>query len=159
MSLPARAVIPPGGLFPRRMRELPGGRWTRIGLRTLHLIGVAGLGGAYLYPIDPALWQPYLLLTLFSGVALLLSEVWSHGIWLIQLRGLFIAVKCVLLGMGLLLPTAASPWVLIAAVALSGIIAHAPGRFRYYSPWHRRVYTYDDWLTDLESPRASKPEY
>ncbi|WP_210396920.1 hypothetical protein [Motiliproteus sediminis] len=154
MSAPARAVIPPGGLFPRRMRELPGGRWTRIGLRTLHLVGVAGVGGAYLYPIDPALWHPYLLLTLLSGAALLLSEVWSHGIWLIQLRGLFIALKCVTLGLGLLLPATAAPGVLITAVVISGVIAHAPGRFRYYSPWHRRVYTYDDWLNELEAVRA-----
>ena len=151
MATSARSVIPLGGLFPRQMRELPGGRWSRIALRTLHLIGVAGLGGAYLYPLDPALWQPYLLLTLVSGIALLLSEVWSHGIWLIQLRGLFIALKCVLLGIGLLLPHSLAPMVLIATLIISGVIAHAPGRFRYYSPWHRRVYTYDDWLADLET--------
>ncbi|HEY5718466.1 MAG TPA: hypothetical protein VIS52_08220 [Motiliproteus sp.] len=154
MPMPARSVIAPGGLFPLQMRELPGGRWTRISLRTLHLIGIAGLGGAYLYPLDPAQWHPYLLLTLVSGGLLLLSEVWSHGIWLIQLRGLAITLKCAVLLGGLLLPDADLA-VLFVVIAISGVIAHAPGRVRYYSPWHRRVYTYDDWLEEYGNDRTN----
>jgi len=157
MRIPARIVRAPGGLFPRRMRDLPGGRWSRIGLRSVHLLGVAGLGGAYLYPLDPVLWHPYLLLTLVSGILLLLGEIWSHGIWLIQLRGLAILLKCLLLGVGLLLPQA-NPAVLVAVIAISGVIAHAPGRVRYYSPWHRRVYTYDDWLAEVEHDRAGQSQ-
>lgn len=151
MTSSTRSLLRPGGLFPLQMRDLPGGRWLRIVLRTLHLIGIAGVGAAYLYDVDEALWQPYLLLTIFSGLALLLSEVWSHGIWLIQLRGLSILVKCAVLGVGLLLPHSASPLVLILVVAISGVIAHAPGRVRYYSLWHRCVYTYDDWFKDVSS--------
>jgi len=154
MLFSARSLLAPGALFPRQMRDLPGGRWARIALRTLHLIGIAGLGGAYLYPLAPALWHPYLLLTLGSGVLLLLSEIWSHGIWLIQLRGLAILLKCALLGLGLLLPQS-SATVLFAVVAISGVIAHAPGRVRYFSLWHGRVYTYDDWLKDLDDDRAT----
>jgi hypothetical protein len=131
--------------FPVRSRQFAGKRWCKIGLRTLHLFGIAGIGGAYLYQAQAADWQPFLWLTLATGITMVLIELWSHGIWILQVRGLAIAFKLVLLGVGLLLPAAADPWLLFVVITISGIISHAPSRQRYYSPFYGRKITLDDW--------------
>ena len=124
-------------LFPSQARSFPGMRWVNIALRTLHLIGVAGLGGAYLYAAPQLQWQPYLLLTLLSGIGLVAISIYATALWLLQLRGLVILFKLVLLGLMLWWPGFSLP-LGIAVIVLSSVIAHAPGNFRYYSPWHRR---------------------
>ena len=55
-------------LFPVESRFFPGQRWANISLRTLHLIGVAGLGGGFLYPAEGEGWRLFLDLTIASGV-------------------------------------------------------------------------------------------
>jgi len=112
-------------------------RWANIVLRTMHLIGIAGIGGAYLYPAENAAWAPYLWLTLASGFSLIGISLYSNGIWLIQLRGLAILLKLLLLLLLALVPQASLP-VIFLIIILSSVIAHAPGNLRYYSPWHRR---------------------
>lgn len=124
-------------LFPLNGRSFPGMRWLNITLRTLHLIGIAGIGGAYLYPAEQAAWIPYLWMTLFSGFSMMGISLYSNGIWLLQLRGLAILLKLMLLCSLLFYPKASLP-VILMVIALSGVIAHAPGNLRYYSPWHRR---------------------
>ncbi len=124
-------------LFPHHSRTFPGKRWLNISLRTLHLIGVAGLGGAYLYAAPHELWQPYLWLSLGSGFALLLISIFSNGVWLLQLRGLLILFKLVLLAVMLWLP-GFSLQLGVAVIVISSVIAHAPGNVRYYSLWHGR---------------------
>jgi hypothetical protein len=123
--------------FPQQSRTFPGKRWLNISLRTLHLIGVAGLGGAYLYAAPKELWEPYLWLSLGSGVALVTTSLYSNGIWLLQLRGLLILFKLGLLGAMLWLP-GFSLQLGVTVIVLSSVIAHAPGNVRYYSIWHRR---------------------
>jgi len=124
-------------IFPAVSRGFPGMRWLNISLRTLHLIGIAGIGGAYLYPAETAAWTAYLWLTLLSGVALVGLSLYSNGIWLLQLRGLAIVLKLLLLLWLVFVPRLSLP-VVIAVIVLSSVIAHAPGNLRYYSPWHRR---------------------
>ena len=84
-------------LIPAQTRSFVGKRWVFITLRTLHLIGVAGLGGGFLYASPKPLWVPYLTLTLASGIAILSLEIWSNGIYLIQLRGVAVVIKLLLL--------------------------------------------------------------
>ncbi len=124
-------------LFPPHSRTFPGKRWFNISLRTLHLIGVAGLGGAYLYDAPHELWQPYLWLSLGSGFAMVVLSLFSNGVWLLQLRGQLILFKLVLLGLMLWWPTFNLPLGMLVIV-LSSVIAHAPGNVRYYSLWHGR---------------------
>ncbi len=104
-------------------------------LRTLHLIGVAGLGGGFLYQAMDQSWRLYLWLTMFSGIGLVLISVWSNGIWLLQLRGQAILFKLVLLGSIPLWPLLKLP-VLILVLVISGIISHAPASVRYHSLYH-----------------------
>ena len=135
--LPERPASLRQQLFPARSRGFPGKRWVNIGLRTLHLVGTAGLGGAYLYQASPADWLPYLWLTVTTGMVMALLECWSNGIWLIQLRGLVIMLKLVLLAL-IGLTQGAELVLFLLVIGLSGVIAHAPGSVRYYSPYHGR---------------------
>ncbi|MCW8957907.1 MAG: hypothetical protein OQL21_02570, partial [Gammaproteobacteria bacterium] len=64
-------------LFPHQPRNFAGQRWLNIVLRALHLVGVAGIGGSFLFALDEVLWRPYWYLTLGSGIALSLLYLWS----------------------------------------------------------------------------------
>lgn len=125
-------------IFPEHARALPAQRWFRISLRTLHLIGFSGLGGAFLFDLDPSLWLPYWWLTVISGSLLVLIELWINGIWLLQLAGQVIILKLLLLSAIQWWP-AADKLIFIGVIILSGVISHAPARWRHYSIWHRRV--------------------
>jgi len=122
-------------LFPDHNRGFPAKRWVKIGLRTLHLVGLAGVGGGFLYGAASEAWLPYFWLVVITGWLLVLIEVWSNGIWLIQLRGLAIVLKLVIFytifywQTGLVLG-------FISVVVISGLIAHAPADIRYFSAWH-----------------------
>jgi hypothetical protein len=124
-------------LFPAESRLFPGQRWLNISLRTLHLIGVAGIGSGILYPAPEGASDLYLYLTLASGLFLSLVSVWSNAIWLLQLRGQAIILKLLLLALIPVWP-GAGVWLLIMVIVISGYIAHAPGDVRYYSIYHRR---------------------
>lgn len=123
-------------LFPAESRLFSGQRWVNISLRTLHLIGLAGIGSGLLYPAPADASSNYLYLTLASGLVLTLISVWSNAIWLLQLRGQAIILKLLLLALILVWP-AASAWLLIVVIIISGYISHAPGDVRYYSIYHR----------------------
>lgn len=124
-------------IFPNPKRDFRGKRWLKILLRTLHLIGIAGVGGGILLNIEPTLWSIYLQLTIFSGCAYLLLEFWTNGIFLLQLRGLSILLKLGLLYGMYIWPDYAIT-ILILIIIISSVISHAPGNLRYYSIFHRR---------------------
>jgi hypothetical protein len=113
-------------------------RWSKISLRTLHLLSVAGVGGGVLFALDKALWVNYWWLALVSGVLLMLIDVIANPVWLIQIRGLVIYVKVIALA----LMSGHAVWdpiLLIIIIIISAVVSHAPGNVRYYSLYHRRV--------------------
>ena len=119
------------GFFPKQARYFPGQRGINILLRTAHLVGVAGIGGGFLFGLDEALWQPWWWLTLVTGVLLSLLYLYSDGRWLLQLKGQVILLKLALLALAFLVPGwRAELFVLV--ILLSGLIAHAPGAVRGY---------------------------
>jgi hypothetical protein len=124
-------------IFPAKSRFLPAHRWINITLRTLHLIGITGLGAGFFYMgVDDA-WYNYFYLTLGTGLLLTLLSVWSNGIWLVQLRGQLIIFKLLLLITAMVLPDLKLGLVILL-IALSSVVSHAPGDIRYYSLYHRR---------------------
>lgn len=126
-------------LFPAEPRRLKGGRWLNIALRSLHLVGVAGIGGGFLLGVEMDRWQPYWTLALGSGIALTLLYLWSSAAWLFQLRGGVIVLKVALLGLAMSLPEWRSQ-LFVLVILLSGLIAHAPGEVRGFGwrpPWAR----------------------
>ncbi len=112
-------------------------RLLNIALRTLHLIGILGVGGAIIFNVAAAQVAPWLWLTLLSGAGLMSLSIGSNRLFLIQLRGLVILLKLILLAL-ILYTDGADLVLLIAITLLSGIIAHASGNIRYYSIFHGR---------------------
>ena len=128
-------------LCPREERTFKGSRWVSISLRTLHLIGLLGAGGGFLFQAPKAVWLPYWILCMISGIGMVCLYVWYTAIWLVQLRGLTVIVKFGLLSA---LPLLAGYEVhaLTCVIVVSSIISHAPGDVRYYSVFHRRRIKY-----------------
>jgi hypothetical protein len=124
--------------FPPRRRGFRGKRWVNIALRTVHLLGVAGMGGALLGGVAQSAWRPYLYLTLITGLAMLVLELWSSAIYLLQVRGQATLLKVALVA-ALPLAPGLEATVVVLAIVISGIVSHAPASVRYYSVFHGRV--------------------
>jgi len=113
-------------------------RWSKISFRTLHLLAVAGVGGGVLFDLDKSLWLNYWWLALVSGVLLMLIDVVSNPVWLVQIRGLVVFLKLILLVLMGSYP-AWDNYLLIFIIIISGVISHAPSNLRYYSIYHRKI--------------------
>ena len=120
------------------MKKLTVKRWTKISLRTLHLLAVAGVGGGILFGLEKDLWINYWWLALVSGVLMMVIDIVSNPVWIVQVRGLVIFLKLILLAFLGSNPSL-DGWLLAVIIIMSGIISHAPGQLRYYSLYHRKV--------------------
>ena len=110
-------------------------RLSKVIVRTIHLVGIAGLFGN---AMTGSFASVYITLTIVSGVILTLMEAWSNPIWFVQLRGIALYLKLLLL-----LPLHGDPDkaipCLIAVIAISGFMSHAPSWIRYFSVLHWQV--------------------
>ncbi len=113
-------------------------RWSKISLRTLHIVAVAGMGGGILFGLDQAQWLHYWWLSLVTGVLLVAIDALSNPVWLIQVRGLAVYIKLVLLVLLWKYPDCDIA-LLLMIIVLSAVISHAPSKLRYYSLYHRKV--------------------
>ena len=117
-------------------------RWTKISLRTLHLLAVTGVGGGVLFGLEKSLWLNYWWLALATGGLMMLMDMISNPVWIVQVRGLVIILKLILLGFLGRYP-AWDSFLLIFIIIISAVISHAPGKLRYYSIYHRKIITSD----------------
>jgi hypothetical protein len=118
-------------------------RLTKVAVRTIHLIGMAGMFGAAMYG---AAEPTYFYLTMLSGVVLVAMEAYSGWIWCVQLRGVAVYLKLLLLAL-LHVALQHTMVILIVMIAVSGFMSHAPGWIRYYSLLHGKVvYSHKDLL-------------
>lgn len=117
-------------------------RWSKISLRTLHLLAVAGVGGGILFALEKDLWINYWWLAMASGILMMLIDMISTPVWIVQVRGVVIVVKLILLAL-----LGSSPvwdsFLLAVIIIISAVISHAPGKLRYYSLYHGRVINSD----------------
>ena len=120
------------------MNTVTSKRWTKISLRTLHLLSVAGVGGGILFGLEKDLWVDYWWLALVSGGLMMLIDVISNPVWAVQVRGLVIFLKLILLALLGISPSW-DPFLLLVIIVISGVISHAPGNLRYYSFYHKKV--------------------
>ena len=113
-------------------------RWLKVVIRSLHIVGIAGVSGGIFFELPPEAWRGYVHLAVATGLLLITVDSFSNHHWFTQVRGVAIYCKLGLLCLlGLGPPT--SHYSLVAILLISGVIAHAPGKFRYYSLLHRRV--------------------
>jgi hypothetical protein len=113
-------------------------RWSKISLRTLHLLAVAGVGGGILFALEKDLWINYWWLALVSGVLMMVMDIAANPVWIVQVRGVVIIIKIILLALMVSYPAWGS-FLLLVIIIISAVISHAPGKLRYYSCYHRRV--------------------
>ncbi len=113
-------------------------RWTKISLRTLHLLAVAGVGGGILFGLEKDLWINYWWLAMASGFLMMLIDIISNPVWVVQVRGVSIFIKLILLACLGSNPDWDGPLVVLIII-ISAVISHAPGKLRYYSVYHRKV--------------------
>lgn len=113
-------------------------RWSKVSLRTLHLLALAGVGGGVLFAVDQSLWVNYWYLALGSGALMMLIDLVSNPLWIIQVRGFSILFKLVLLAFLGSRPDW-DAYLLAVVIIISAVISHAPGSVRYYSLYHRKV--------------------
>ena len=123
---------------PSPQRNFKGQRWVRISLRTAHLIGMAFLVGGTAQGHAPADQPAALWATLVSGLLFIAIEVFNTGVWLVQLSGLAVMAKVLLLAAAVAAP-GSGVTLLVIAIVIGGISSHMPGKYRYYSLWHGRI--------------------
>ena len=125
------------------MNKTSAKRWIKISLRTLHLLAVAGVGGGILFGLEKDLWINYWWLAMASGVLMMLVDIISNPVWLVQVRGVSIFIKLILLAC-----LGANPdwdgFLMMLIIIISAVISHAPGKLRYYSLRHRKVVSSDN---------------
>ena len=125
------------------MNKLTLKRWTKISLRTLHLLAVAGVGGGVLFGLEKDLWLNYWWLAMVSGGLMMLIDIISNPVWMVQIRGIIVFLKLVLL----IFLGSYPQWdglLLSIIIIISAVISHAPGKLRYYSLYHGKVITSDN---------------
>lgn len=117
-------------------------RLAKVIVRTLHLVGIAGVfGGAMTQTSAPV----YLAVAIISGVVLTIMEAYSGPIWFVQLRGVSLYIKLLFLWLMHRHPELSIPC-LIAVIVISGFMSHAPSWIRYFSVLHGRVVLSDNEL-------------
>lgn len=110
------------------IRDFPGKRWFNVGLRTAHLLAVVLFGAALLGAGDVATSA---LLTLGSGLAMFVIDLWANPAHLREVAGFGVIVKLSLLALAVVHPELglAVFWVILV---LSTLLSHAPGGFRHH---------------------------
>ena len=114
-------------------------RGISIALRTLHLASFGILLGGHAFAIQGERLLTALILTIASGIGLMVVEVYVFGVqWLFLGKGLVILLKLAIL--------IAIPYYweyrllfLLLVVAIASVGSHMPGRYRHYSFLYHRL--------------------
>lgn len=110
-------------------------RLTKVIVRTLHLVGVAGTFGNAMMGVSTSV---YISLAIYSGILLVAMDAYSGLLWFVQLRAVAVYIKLLLLLLMHLYPSITIPC-LITIIIISGFMSHAPSWIRYYSVVHRQM--------------------
>jgi hypothetical protein len=137
-TLPDQVVMLKSILFPSPVRSFKGQRWVRISLRSGHLISMGLLLGGYAGGLAMAQLTGPLWWTIATGAAFVCVELYCSCIFLLQLKGIAVVVKALLLLAAWMAPSVALPC-MVTAVAIGGVSSHMPGALRYFSPLHGKV--------------------
>lgn len=125
-------------VFPEESRRFPGKRWLNVIIRSIHLCSASGYAGGFLFDVPYEQLRIFYIATALTGLAMILMDVLTNGVWLIQNRGWMILLKVILLGQ-LALIDPYQKWGILGIIFLSGIVSHGTAAFRYYSIYHRQM--------------------
>ncbi|TKB49418.1 hypothetical protein FCL40_08785 [Ferrimonas sediminicola] len=112
-------------------------RLGKSSLRALHVLGIIGASGGFFYEVEKALWLPWWILAMSTGLILMAWEVIRSPLWLVQMKGVLTLTKVVLVA--LCYPLSQFKVPLFCLVALISVVtSHGPAGLRHYSVVHRR---------------------
>ncbi|MBC8424256.1 hypothetical protein H8E07_09050 [bacterium] len=132
--------IPDGPFFrtliPPEPRHYKGQRWVKMLARSAHVVLSGIYLGAYVFHVDPETRWPWFLAALISGLLMVCLDLFESGGFLLQLRGLVVVGKLIVLAA---LPVFgdAAVWVLAFVAVCSVISSHASSNVRYFLIWGR----------------------
>ncbi|MCQ1059742.1 hypothetical protein LRP52_27610 [Photobacterium sp. ZSDE20] len=112
-------------------------RLSKTAIRAMHILGIAGSAGGFLYGVDKSLWIHWWIMAMVTGLIMTGLEIRQSRLWLIQLKGVLTYLKLGLLSCFFLIPQH-KPELFIIILVMSVVIAHGPAGLRHYSIWHRR---------------------
>lgn len=124
-------------LLPLPPRRLPQARAWNVVFRTAHLAAVGTLLGGHVFVVAPDRLLVWLWVSMATGAALMAIEAFATLDWLMQVSGLLVLFKLLLLLLILASWDARVP-ILYTVVAIAGIGSHMPGKYRHYSVYYRR---------------------
>lgn len=132
-------------LFPATPRNFPLRRWVRILLRSLHIITAGILLGGHVFDQPVTVLEPWLWGTVISGVFILITDLHASFAVLLELRGIAVVIKTILL---LLIPLF---WeerrvLLILALVIGVVSSHMPKQYR-----HKLLFRNSRITTDMRS--------
>jgi hypothetical protein len=111
---------------------LSASRAWNIAFRTAHIAVTGALFGGHVFAIAAKRLLPCLYLTILTGIALLIVELYPEWRRLFEVRTVMIAAKLLLLCL--------IPWlwsyrvpILILVIVIASVGSHMPRRYRYYS--------------------------
>jgi hypothetical protein len=123
-------------LIPPEPRRYPGQRWVKMSARSAH-VALSGIYlGALVFQIEPALREPWFLAAMFSGLVMFCLDLVESGAFLLQLRGVVLVGKLLLLAFVPALGSVAV-WLVAFVAFVSVISSHASSKFRYFLVWGR----------------------
>ncbi len=117
-------------LFPRVPRDFTFRRGVRIGLRALHIFTAGTLLAGYIFDQPVAVLELWLFGTVISGFLLLATDLHASLAVLLEVRGLAVFAKLVLMA---LVPVFwdARVSLLFAALVIGAVTSHMPGKYRH----------------------------
>ena len=131
-------------LFPAEPRDFPQRRNLRTLLRALHILAGGVLLGDIFSPTGPLL-IPWLWFAVGTGAALMATDLYASFSILLEMRGLIIIIKLLLLIVAAIHP-AMITLALITIIMIGGISSHMPGSFR-----HRVLFLKGRFTSDCRS--------
>jgi hypothetical protein len=107
-----------------------GRRLLNVACRTVHLLAFAVLLGGHLWGVEASRVRPAFWLAIPSGLALAALEIAADRHWIVEARGLLVALKVGLVALALLVEELRVVLLLVVAV-IASIGAHMPRWFRH----------------------------
>ena len=101
-------------------------RWFRIGMRTVHIASIVGLVGGVLFSVGTERLAGWAAATFLSG-----SLLADDRPYLRELRAFALVLKLAIVALAYLLDS----WrvvLLFVVIAISTVVSHMPGRWRYH---------------------------
>lgn len=117
-------------LFPEQPREFPHRMAMRLSLRALHIMTTGVFLGGHIFHQPISVLEPWLWVAILSGLAILLTDIYSSFAVLFEIRGLVVLLKIVLIS---LIPFFWDQriFILVLILFIGAISSHMPKRYRH----------------------------